>query len=236
MLRIKMRAGVLALLALFIVSGIAASASSAAGPYWHVASSRLGQGQVRQLKLQLKGTAVLSASFSAESKVTVVCNSSVSEGATIEGQGERQGQGKGRITFTSCKVTKPTSGCTVVEPITTAQVKSHLVTYAGTQAKYAELFEPTEGKTYVTLKFVGSGCGVVVGSQPVTGTVAAEVLPVEKESQEGLLNFPAEPLTKVFLEGEEKKPGLFLGGHETVFNAAYGARLATGEQWGVFGS
>ena len=40
-LRIKMRAGVLALLALFIVSGITASTSSAAGPYWKVNGIKL---------------------------------------------------------------------------------------------------------------------------------------------------------------------------------------------------
>jgi hypothetical protein len=201
-------------------------------PDWFAGGNQLKQG-VRQMKLQVKGIPILSAEFG-EAKVVVDCNRSVSEGTTIEGQGNFQGQGKGRLTFTSCKVAKPEKECTVAEPITTVQTKAHLASFGG-QSKIALLFEPTEGKTYVTLKFSGKGCGVVAGSQPVTGTVAAEAIPTNVEGQEGLLNFPEQAIKTVFLEGQERKLALLLGGNPTVFSAAYGARLETGETFGAFG-
>jgi hypothetical protein len=200
-------------------------------PDWFVGGIQLKQG-VRQMKWQVKGTPILSATFG-EAKVVVECNRSVSEGATIEGQGNFQGQGKGRLTFTSCKVAKPEK-CTVAEPITTVQTKAHLASFRG-QSKIAVLFEPTEGKTYVTLKFSGSGCGVIAGSEPVTGTVAAEAIPTNVEGQEGLLNFPEQAIKTVSLEGQERSLGLSLGGQPTVFSAAYGVRLASGESFGAFG-
>jgi len=228
----KARAALLGLLALFIASGIAASTASAAGPYWHVNGSKLGQGVAKQVKLQLKGTAVLKGEVSG-AVVVIECKNSISEGATIEGQGNVQGQDKGRLTFTQCTVVKPTN-CTVVEPITTVQTKSHLVYLPeNKQQKFGELFEPQQGETFVTLKFAGKTC--LLPATNVKGTVAAEVLPIEAEGQEGLLNFPETQIEKVVLEQQTRKIGLFLGEKATVFSAAYGARLETGEKWGVFG-
>jgi len=201
-------------------------------PDWFVNGTQLKQQAPKQIKWQVKGRPVLSAAFG-ELKVLIECNRSVSEGTTIEGQGNFQGQGKGRLTFTSCNVLKP-ENCTVAEPITTVQTKAHLASFGG-QTKIAVVFEPVEGKTYVTLKFSGSGCGVIVGPEPVTGAVAAEIVPTNLESQEGLLNFPENPITKVSLEGQERSLGLSLGGQPTVFSAAYGTRLETGERFGAFG-
>jgi hypothetical protein len=234
----KMRVALLGVLALFVASGIAASTASAGGPYWHVNGSKLGQGAIRQLKLQLKGTAVLSATVGANT-LKVECKNGVSEGATIEGQGNIQGQDKGRITFTQCVLTG-LPGCKVHEPITTVQTKSHLGFSAETQKKYVELFEPQQGTRFATLIFeeeVAGGCGVLVGPQSVTGTVAAEVSPIESEAQEGLLNFPATVIKHVTVEQQTKtNVGLTLGGmFAATFNAVFGARLETNEPWGVFG-
>jgi hypothetical protein len=114
----------------------------------------------------------------------------------------------------------------------TNQTKSHLVTYSGGQTKYADLFEPTQGNVFTLLK-LGGVCAM---SLNVTGSVAAEVLPAEVEGQEGLLNFPAEPIKTVFLEQQAKTIGLMLGTKEAKFGAGFGARLETNETYGVFGS
>jgi hypothetical protein len=201
-------------------------------PDWFVGGTQLKQG-VRQVKWQVKGRPVISIDFG-EAKVVLECNRSVSEGATIEGQGNFQGQGKGRLAFTSCKVAKPEKECTVAEPITTVQLKTHLASFDG-QTKIAELVEPTEGKTYFTIKFNGKGCGVITGAQSITGSLAAEVVPANAENQEGLLNFPERPITKVSLEGQERTLGLLLGGNPMVLSLAYGTRLETGESFGAFG-
>jgi hypothetical protein len=196
-------------------------------PDWYLNGSQLKQGS-RQIKLQLKGTAVLKSELAGLGPVTVECNGGLSEGATIDGYGNNQGQGKGRITFTSCTSTV----CPVAEPIVTKQTKAHLVTFKGQQTKYAELFEPTEGEVFTTLKFAGV-CSLAVN---VTGKVAAEIVPKEKEQQEGALIFPETAISSVVHEGQEVTPGLFLGLKEAKFSSYFGARLETNERFGVFGS
>lgn len=241
----KMRFALLGVLALFVVSGIGASTASATGgPFWHVNGSKLAQ-ERKQLKLQSKGSAVLSGKLIGLN-VTVTCKNSISEGASIEGSGvQKPGQDKGRLYFSTCEMkVEGSTACKVVEPIVTNQTKSRLVTYknATGQSKYADLFEPQQGPTatFVTLKVEGATCPAV-GEFPVTGTQVAEVQPKEQETQEGLLNFPATPITTVFWFGneqitqpEEVKTGLLFGGVEAKFLAAYGARLDAGGTYGVF--
>ena len=101
---LKMRVALMGVSALLTVSGLAASTASAA-PVWHVNGTRLAQGAVRQLKLQAKSHPLLRAENAAGTeKVEIECKASVSEGATIENQGNIQGQGKGRVSYSSCEV------------------------------------------------------------------------------------------------------------------------------------
>jgi hypothetical protein len=219
------------------LSGVTPSASIA-GPFWHVNGTRLAQGTAKQLKLQAKGTTVFKEKAFGLVTVEIECKSSVSEGATIENS-NTQGQGKGRLTFTQCTTITPTEeACRIVEPITTNQTKSYLA-FNGTkpenkQQKYVDVFEPQQSPVFVVLHFLKS-CGGVFKELAIEGAVAAEVLPIEKESQESLLSFPAEPITVVVHEQQERKIGLTIAGEPTVFSDAYGARLATNERWGVFG-
>jgi hypothetical protein len=202
-------------------------------PHWRVGGDILPQGIAKQIKLQLKGTAALTAKI-AGAEVRIDCKNSVSEASGVEDTEVGYGQGKGRFAFTQCEVPKPAS-CSVAEPLTTVQTKSHLGTYMGAQTKHVDLFEPQQGTTLATVKFKGSGCGVLLGSQPLKGSIAAEVLPAEAESQEILLNFPEKPITELLLEYKSVKPTLSLGGEPAVFSGAYGARLETGEAFGAIG-
>ncbi len=198
---------------------------------WFVKGSQLKKG-AKQAKFQQKGLSIITATVLG-TNIEVQCGGSVSEGATIEGHGERQGQDKGRLTSTSCRVSKPElKGCAVAEPITTTQLKSYLAVNEALQNSIEDVLEPTEGTVFLTLKFL-SGC-VFAGSYPVSGSVAAEVVPKEREAQEILFAFPTTPISKVKHEGPEVKVGLMLGGGATTFKAAYGARLATNEPFGVF--
>lgn len=226
----KVRFALLGALTLFMFSGVMTSVASASGPFWHVGGKKLAQGERRQIKLQTKGAAVLK---TPGLSVEVECKNSISEGATIEGSKETQGQGKGRVTYSSCAVLKPAS-CSVAEPITTKQLKSYLAN-ANTQTKMVSVFEPTEGSLFVTLKF-SAGCPpAVAGERGVNGSVAAELIPAEAEGQEGLVVFPKESITTVKHEGVEKKLRLEAIGLTSTFSAVYGARLATfPETFGVF--
>jgi hypothetical protein len=235
---LKARAVLLGLLALFVVSGGMTSVASAS-PFFHVANSKLPAGTVKQIKLQLKSkAAVLSAAGLGEGGLEVECKNSGSEGATIE-NGAGQGQGKGRVTYSTCKVLKPTKECFVAEPITTHQIKSYLAEESETGSKnFLEVFEPTEGSVFVELHFKGSGCGVLSGGpQPVDGSIAAEVIPKEAEGQEGLINFPSTAITVVKHETRKTPVGLTIGASKTAatFSAAYGAQLAEfPTKFGVF--
>jgi hypothetical protein len=53
----KIRVALIGVLVVLGISGTATSTASAvaAGPYWRVGGVRLGQGETKQLKLQLKG-------------------------------------------------------------------------------------------------------------------------------------------------------------------------------------
>jgi hypothetical protein len=230
---LKIRVALLGVLVLLISSGIAASAASAAGPFWHVNGTKFTKGS-KQNTLQNKMPVVLSSEIGTV-PVKVVCTVSESEGATIEGNGNNQGQDKGRLKFTSCTVN--VSKCMVIEPIVTSLTKSHLVTFKGSQTKYADLLEPSEGTFFATVKITKEteACSVAAVLE-VKGSVAAEVYPKEHETKEGLLNFPSIPIGTVFLEGVEKNPGLFVGLKEARFSAAYGSKLVTGETFGVFGT
>jgi len=221
---LKMRATLLGVLALLIVSGISSASASALGPYWHSNGIKMTQSTV-QTELQNKGNAVLKSEVTGVGPVTIECGVAVSEGATVEGNGNGQGQGKGRIKFSSCASTS----CPVAEPINTSQTKSHLVTYKGGQTKYALLFEPTQGTVFTVIK-LGGACAMALN---VVGSVAAEILPVESESQNGLLVFPPTPIPKVFLEQQEKTVGLTLGPKAAVFSATFGVKATT--QFGVYG-
>jgi hypothetical protein len=234
---LKTRVALLGVLALFIASGIAASAASAAGPYWHVGGSKLGQGVFQQVKLQSKGTTALHGSAAGGLvHVTIACNMSYSEGASIEGQGNRQGQDKGRVVYEQCTTTfKPAAaGCTVVKPIKTNQVKSYLAYDPNNkQQKFIDVFEPQQGTVFVKLFFQGTNCPITEAE--VKGAAAAEVVPIEKESQEGQLNFPEPAITKIEAEQQVRTIGLEFAGEPATFVGAYGARLDNNHLWGVFG-
>ena len=226
---LKVRFALLGALTLFMFSGVMTSVASASGPFFHVGGTKLSG--TKQIKLQAKGPAV----FKAPSvKLEVECNGSVSEGATIEGGGETQGQAKGRVSFSSCKVPLPKPECEVAQPIVTNQLKSYLAISVKpvTQTKDVEVFEPSTGVQFTELKLTNCGSLTTVG---VTGSIAAELIPVGAEGQEGLVVYPAAAITEVNHEGTIKKLKFETVATVDSFVAAYGARLATfPEKFGIF--
>lgn len=229
---VKVRLALFGALTLFMLSGIVTSVASASGPFWHVAGNKLLQGETRQIKLQSKGPLVLK---SAGINTEIECKNSISEGANIEGSSTKQGQGKGRVTYSSCTVLKPEPGkCTVAEPITTNQLKAYLAE-AATQTHYVEVFEPTVGTVFTTLKFALACPAAVRGERGVNGKVAAEIIPTKVEGQEGMIAFPSPIISEVKHEGETVPIQLEAIGFHAVFTGIYAGRLATfPEKFGVF--
>ncbi len=203
-----------------------------AGARWRTEGVSLKQG-TKQLKLQLKGKAVLTAKPAVGEPFVIECKNSISEGAAIEGNGVGAGQDKGRLTFTQCATSIET--CKVAEPITTNQTKSYLAYSKQAQSKIIDIFEPQQGSKYVEVKLSGKCGALSIGANPVSGKVAAEVIPANSEGQEGMLNWPATPIKEAIHEGEEVKGlELKLATLSSTFVATYGARLATGERYGAF--
>jgi hypothetical protein len=228
----KTRFALLGVLALFIASGIATSTASAAGPFWHVAGAKLAQGTAKQVKTQAKLAPILNMK-TALGELTMICHNSYSEGKAIENS-STQGQDKGRVVFEQCKVTSTIAGCTEVsQPIITNQLKSFLAFNPNNkQQKFVDVFEPQQGNTFVVLHF-NKGC--FFENVEVSGAVAAEIVPIEKESQELLLDFPESPITTIVHGQQERKIGLTFAGEPMILDSVYGARLATNQPWGVFG-
>jgi hypothetical protein len=223
---LKARAALAGMLTLFIASGIAASTASASGPFWHVNGSRveLGHGQI---KFQSKTPLVIRTEIGT-TPVAIECKTSISENAELEGNGMMQGIDKGSFSLPQCKVNA--TGCEV-SPITTNTLKSYLAE-ASTQTKIVDVFEPTTGTVVATIRFTGAGC-LLAGKFNLTGSVAAEIIPSAAELTELLFAFPITPITTVKREGTATAVGLLFSTRAAKFAAAYGARLETGEVFGV---
>jgi hypothetical protein len=187
----------------------------------------------RPIRQRLKGKARLSIP---SLPFTIECKASESENSSIENQGKtHQGQDKGRFTDKEC--TTSVAECKVAEPITTNQTKSYLAV-AYNQAKVlkaVDVFTPTKGKVLAEIKFSAKGCGVLAGTEPIDGSVAAEVEPEEAEAKENLFVFPEMAFNAVTTESGEEKVGLTVGGLESTLSATYGAELESGEEFGVGG-
>jgi hypothetical protein len=237
----RQRIVMLSLMAVFVTSMFTTAVASAEGPFWHVNGVKLKQGSVGitgQNKGNLKFVTTLG-----NATIKITCTTSSTEG-TIDGQGEtRQGQDKGKVTFSGCTVVgEPPfpEGCKVKEPITTNQLKSHLAnaTVQGVE-QIVDLFEPTGPqqevkKVFVILVF--ELCGAILnGPHEVTGNVAAQLVPQRIEAQEGLLSFPETPITTIKHEGQEVTGvGLKFAGNVAKFSGSYTQKLQNNLPYGVF--
>jgi hypothetical protein len=232
----KIRGALFGALALLVLSGVAASAASAAGPYWHVNGARLETGSkevaLKAGATELKAT-VLGVPF------VILCEAASSAGATITGNGENQGQDSAKsITFEKCRATSSFKACTV-ENVKTVPVKSHLVLIVGTEG-IGDLIEPTSGSEFTKIVIKNPGVESCPFKKeetfPVKGSTVARVSPEGSEAATGELSFPAVPITEVKKEGETRKVGLFVSREENKasFSGNFEAKLTTGEKFGVF--
>jgi hypothetical protein len=218
-------------MALLVLSGFAASTASAAGPGWKVNGSTLKVGQKSPIKLTAGATELKGKAVGVE--VVINCGSSTVQNAYIEGNGTGAGQdGAKAIVYEKCTVKN--AGCKVAEPITTSQIKSHLVRYE--EKKIGNLIEPTQGELFVEVKIeskTGEKCSIA-NTYPIKGATVAEVKPEGVEAVVGELSFPTAAITKVKLEGTERTVGLKLGTEAAAFSGKYEAQLESGLKYGAF--
>jgi hypothetical protein len=223
----KAKLASLGVLALLVASGVAASMASAEGiPVWHVKGAKIPQGISKQVKIQSKGAIKLRGE-NLLGVQTVTCDTGYVEGAAIMAQG----QGKGTLVLKQCSAEGTCRG--VAEPIVSVQLKSYLAYNPNSkQQKFVDVLEPQQGSTIAELHMLAC----VVEIYPMRGAIVAEVVPTERESQQVLLSFPEEPITKVIYGQQEREVALKWLTENPKFSAAFGATLAGNELWGAFGT
>lgn len=246
----RLRICILGLATVCAVGMFSVAVASAANPAWKIQGKKLGPQVKRQIKITSGETSELKGKV-AGSPTVIICTVAVAPNSYIEGNGTGAGQaGTTGITFSSCKTTVNGGKlCAVNEPIVTKQLKSHLITYGEGQGKIGEIFEPSQGEEYVGLSFKNNEGTCPLPPKevfPVKGSVVAE-LKTKTQTQEqepleavvGELAFPTQPISKVKLEGQEKKVELAVGGNAgAVFSGKFEAQLVVLEQklepFGVF--
>jgi hypothetical protein len=200
-----------------------------ADPRWHVEKSLLHG--LRQAKLQTKGIIAFQSKAEGLGLTVMECSESATEGGTIEEDTSSymQGQGKVRFYFGLCKLPLQ-SGCSIEEPFLTSQLKSHLVTYDGSQTKFADVFEPQEGEKMALIKLEGN----CKGELALNGSIVGEFSPGETEITEAKVNFPTPPIETVFHDGYEEKPHLSFGGGQAKLEGSYSMHVVKYAKFGIF--
>ncbi len=235
---LKNRAALLGALALLVLSGIATSAASAAGPYWRVNGSRLEKGS-KFLNAE-GGATELKATILGLTE-TISCAGATVENASLVGNGTSQGQDAAKaIAFEKCKVVSPKS-CATAKTLKTTGVKSHLVVFtnAAKEEKIGDLFESTTGSEFTVITFQNNGtekCPFAGTQFPVKGGAVAEVGTEGTEAVSGELIFPKTPITEIKKEGGAgEAAGLEIGaGNKASFSGTFTTNVLPGETFGAF--
>jgi hypothetical protein len=169
----KVKAAMMALIAVFALSAVAVSSASAGS--WFVNGTKLA-----------KGATVAISNTAAVDESTVLSQPSLGvrltcSGKTLEGKGGYiQGEANGgaeSLTFTGCSEITPTN-CTIQTTVNTEPVVASVET--GTAPLTRIRFLPKTGKTFATINFTGE-CAES-GKQPVNGQVVLDSKTGQTES------------------------------------------------------
>jgi hypothetical protein len=214
----RVRLILVALLAMFTFSAVAATAAQAEeAPFWSREGIRLGAGETHYItaKKYSEKFTLKSAGHTIECNNVRLTENSAQRSVLIGSAAGNPGTNLEVIEiFEGCKVTGNGANCKIKEPIVTNPVKSELVeTEKGEKGSLLTEFTPAKGVTFVTLKFEGSECKVK--ETAVAGAVAGQVrvdpnkppelgelvsLPNgKKEGTSWLINFPAVAIKEVWL-------------------------------------
>ena|ERR1700730_7367440 len=222
------------LLSLFCMSialtALTATPAFAEGPYWRVNGTRLEKGAKNT---SIKGQTFTTKTTIAGASVEIKCETAKGKSSTIEGNGINQGKGASTLLFENCTEATP-KGCVSSKAIETVGLDWSVGIIAIPTfpyiIAYAILF-PQEGETLASVTI--SGC-LAEGKYPITGSVAAEIIPEGEEVKEATILFPEPATTQIKLEGQLHKVGLVMGGGTATLAGKLGMSLVSGEKFGVF--
>jgi len=225
-----------ALLAVFALGAVAASASAETAPYFTVGGTRLVAGKTHNLAARVyKGNSFTLTN--ADESVVITCTALKTNGGVLLGSNAGEPGKANQITeFSGCKLESGNGAptCTLEKTtITTNEIVSEQVENVVNSKNGGQLleeFRPAGKSGFVTIKFAG-GAACTVEETIVSGSTVAEVLtdPAEGKIELGqaptqatsvLLKFPSTPITKVWLisngAGKIAKTGQVSFGVESV--------------------
>lgn len=258
----RIRIIMLSMLAVLAVGAVSATAAQAVeGPFYKIGGTRLRAFASKKIISPNTNAAGFTLTAGA---IKITCKKIGVENGKIIGSNTTNGSGSKEInTFSECTVAGLTGCTTVEEPIKTVLLINRLAYNENppvTGTVITVLFEPEEGKTFATIKFIGTctpkeinvelaAMAAGVCGEVWSGGNSVEVNGVaphaEAERKVGQINFPGTAIKKVFVEDSgvlsEKKCGLIITGGTAatltglaefeIENESGGGALAA---WGVF--
>ena len=253
-----MRIIMLSMLAVLAVGAVSATAAQAIeGPFYRIEGTGTNGARLRAFaSKKIVNAKTNAAGFTLTAgAITITCKKIGAEPGIIIGSNSTNGSGsKETTTFSECTVAGLTGCTTVEEPIKTVPLINRLGYAADppvTGTNILTLFEPEEGKTFATIKFIGTctpkeinvelatGATGVCGEAWSNGAVVAINGANETERKAGQTNFPATAVKKVWVEDSgvltEKKCGLIItGGTAATLTGFSEFELEGVAKWGVF--
>jgi hypothetical protein len=225
-----------ALVALFAMSAIAATAAMAAPKHvYSVEGKELAAGESREITATISEEFTLKGKGALNVEAVTKCTKlklKASEHPEILG-GVPGKSGKEVIEFEGCSATVGGAKCTSVE-VENASTTNELVTIVKPESLkglLAALFTPTSGTTFSKIKL--NKCGVF-GSQSATveGTSCA-LIPSSEEAVEGMLDWSEKSeITEIEKQGGPKQPcGLTSDKKLATLNGSALVKLVSGLKW-----
>jgi hypothetical protein len=145
-----------ALLATFALGAVTATTAQAEeAPYWSIEGTRLAAGKTAEVTAKAVSDKTVTAGG-----VTVTCTGGkLKAGAVMIGSNAGEpGKAEGVIELTGCTVSGNGEGCEVPGGDITTEPLTGELAYAKNKKSLVGVTTPKKGKTFVSMRFEGSGC------------------------------------------------------------------------------
>lgn len=166
----RIKAIVVGLLAVLVVSAVASASASASGPYVYTQGGSSPLMEVLEILTEQIGNAKLNGTL-AGSLIEIVCGLAHGTGSLHNelAAGTEHALGSSTIHYTMCSVAKPAGkGCLVQNEL--VLVQTHALGVSGPLVR----FDPETGKTFTTITIDGCSASSLNGAFPVEGFASAK--------------------------------------------------------------
>ncbi len=206
----KIKLGIVAIAAVFVISAVASSAASAATAGWMVGGTNLATTAALANTAKVDKVGTLTAAG-----ITITCEGEELKGLNPVISAPNMGLASS-LEFTECKVTTGSATCSTDNKVIKSVPLLAEVTLDGTGAKAT--FLPETKSTFATIQFLGASCALL-GVQPVTGKAVVKAPTGQTESASQLI------------ELSTSESSLKVGSSAATLEGSALLKLASGENW-----